>query len=98
MKAQVKTPILIAVVVVLVGGVVYWGMKSIGEAGGLDHGQVQYTPGKPPWMETDPNKKGPGNGPPTSAPGAPAAPGAQTGAPIQPGMPVGPPVLGNGGK
>ncbi|MBI1333789.1 MAG: hypothetical protein JST12_12940 [Armatimonadetes bacterium] len=29
-------------------------------AGDLDQGQVKYTPGVPPWKETDPAKKGPG--------------------------------------
>ena len=43
--------------------VVYLGMNAMSSDGGLDHGQIKYTPGKPPWMETDPSKKGPGGGP-----------------------------------
>jgi len=86
MKEELKNPLMIAVVVVLVAVVAFYGFKSIGNAGNLDQGQVKYTPGKPPWEETDPSKRGPG--------GSPGG-GAQT-APPQPGMPVGPPVLGNG--
>jgi hypothetical protein len=94
MKAQVKGPILVVAVVAVVAVVVYVGMKSIGDAGSLDHGQIQYTPGKPPWLEKDPNKKGPGGAPGGGGPGASSG---QT-APITPGMPVGPPVLNNGSK
>jgi len=51
MKTQVKTPVLVAVAVVLLGGIGYWGVKSMGSAGDLDQGQIKYTPGKPPWLE-----------------------------------------------
>jgi hypothetical protein len=88
MKTQVKAPILVAVGVLFVGGIVYWGIKSVGDAGSLDHGQIKYTPGVPPWLEKDPSKKGPGGTPGASGS---AAPGTQ-------GMPVGPPSIDNGKK
>ncbi len=83
MKAQVKTPIVVVIVVVVLGAVIFFGMKQVGNAGGLDHGQIQYTPGTPPWKETDPNKKGPGGlGSRNASTQAPGAPGA--GAPVGP--------------
>lgn len=90
MKEQVKLPLLVAVIVIAVGIFGYFGMKAM-SAGDLDQGQVKYTPGKPPWMESDPSKRGPGSGPPpvqTSQPN----PGMAGGPP--PGMSA--PVLGNG--
>jgi len=51
MKTQVKTPVLVAVAVVLIGGIGYFGFKTMGSAGDLDHGQIKYTPGKPPWLD-----------------------------------------------
>ena len=71
MKAEIKTPILIAavaIVVIVAGAFIF---KSIGSAGDLDQGQIKYTPGKPPWMETDPSKKGPGSAPGGGGPGGP---------------------------
>ena len=88
MKAQVKTPVIVVAVVAVLGLVIFMGMKTMGDAGSLDHGQIKYTPGKPPWMETDPSKRGPG--------GAPPGVGGQTAPAQAPNMPVGPPVLGNG--
>lgn len=75
MKDQVKVPILVAAVVVLVALVGFIGMKAMG-AGDLDQGQVKYTPGKPPWMESDPSKRGPGGTPGSGAAGAPTPPEA----------------------
>ncbi len=75
MKAEIKTPVLVAIVVVAVAVVGYFIVKSVSNAGNLDQGQVQYTPGKPPWEETDPNKKGPGGAPGGGGPGAPPPPG-----------------------
>lgn len=72
MKEEVKTPLLVAVVVVLVLVVGYFGYKSISGAGNLDQGQIKYTPGKPPWEETDPSKKGPGGAPGGGGFGGPA--------------------------
>lgn len=100
MKDEVKTPVLVVLAVVVLGLVVFFAIKAF-NAGNLDQGQVQYTPGVPPWEEKDPNKRGPGAAPPSSQPGAPAQPGqqptgsAQNQAPTQPGMPVGPPVISN---
>ena len=57
-------------VAVLIG--VVFAVKAVFTAGNLDQGQVQYTPGVPPWQEKDPSKRGPG-----AAPGdakAPAVP------------------------
>jgi len=83
MKAQVKTPVVVVIVVAVLGLVVFFGMKSVGNAGGLDHGQIPYTPGVPPFKETDPTKKGPGGlGSHDAAMQAPGAPGA--GAPVAP--------------
>ncbi len=81
MKAQVKTPLMVVIGVVVVGVLFYFGSKAL-SAGDLDQGQVKYTPGKPPWMETDPSKQGPGaHGPGAGGPppaGAPTGPdGAQ---------------------
>jgi len=91
MKEQVKTPLLVAVIVIAVGIFGYLGMKAMG-AGDLDQGQVKYTPGKPPWMETDPSKRGPGGTPAGGTPPANLNPGVAGGPP--PGMSA--PVLGNG--
>ena len=87
MNQQVKLPMIVVAVIALVALVVVLGSKAM-SAGDLDQGQVQYTPGKPPWMETDPNKKGPGGAPGGGGPGAPPPPG---GGP--PGMSA--PTLGN---
>ena len=100
MKAEIKTPVIVVVVINVVALVGFFGSKMIGGSGDLDQGQVKYTPGKPPWMETDPSKKGPGaspNGGGMSAPGgsAPAQPGGNAPANAPPGM--GAPALGNGG-
>jgi len=88
MKEQIKTPILIVIAVVFVVAVGLWGYSTIGKAGNLDQGQIKYTPGTPPWLEKDPNKRGPG-GPS----GAGVVTSQTGGAPSQPGMPVGPPVI-----
>ncbi len=96
MKAELKTPAIVVVVIALVAVIGWVGMKAVGGSGNLDQGQVKYTPGKPPWLETDPSKKGPGGSPSGGGPGVPSpaqtAPGAPNGAP------VGPPTLGNGPK
>jgi hypothetical protein len=93
MKAEVKTPVLVAVVVAGILVLSYFLLKTMGSAGNLDQGQVQYTPGKPPWEETDASKKGPGTSPGASSGAAPsgvpsAAPATTpTGAaPAPPGM------------
>ncbi len=88
MKAQIKTPLIIGALAVFVVGILYWGVKLVGGSGNLDQGQVKYTPGKPPWLETDPSKRGPGSGPP---------PVAGSDAPTR-SIPNGPPVIGNGIK
>jgi hypothetical protein len=96
MKGEVKTPVIVVVVILVLGVVVYFGMKMMSGAGGLDQGQIQYTPGTPPWMEKDPNKKGVGG---LGSHGAGAPPAASTNnapANAPPGM--GAPVLGNGGS
>lgn len=62
MKEQAKVPVIVIVVVLVAALLFYFGSKAF-KAGNLDQGQVNYTPGKPPWQETDPSKKGPG-GPP----------------------------------
>jgi len=83
MKAQVKTPVLVVIVVAVLGAVIFFGMKSVGNAGGLDQGQIKYTPGVPPFKETDPTKRGPGGlGSHSAASQAPGAPGP--GAPVAP--------------
>lgn len=90
MKAEVKTPVLVGVVVAAILVLSYFLLKTMGSAGNLDQGQVQYTPGKPPWEETDANRKGPGTSPGGSPPsGAPSAAPATTpmgAAPAPPGM------------
>lgn len=106
MKEQLKLPLVIVAVLALVGFVFVLGKKAI-SAGDLDQGQIQYTPGVPPWQEKDPKKGLPGGPPPVNpatsqvpgtAPGAPtgvqASPG-QGGQPLPPGMT--PPVIDNGG-
>ncbi len=73
MKTQIKTPVLVIAVIAVLGVVVAWGLKTAGGAGNLDQGQVQYTPGKPPWLETDASKRGPGGAPANGLPvGAPS--------------------------
>jgi hypothetical protein len=56
-KIEVKTPVLVVVAVCVVGLLAFWGVKTVGQSGNLDHGQVQYTPGVPPWLEKDPAKR-----------------------------------------
>jgi len=51
MKAEVKPPVLIAIVVALVVAVGFLIFKFAGAGGGLDNGQVKYTPGVPPWLD-----------------------------------------------
>lgn len=97
MKKEVKTPLLVVIAVVAVAVLIYLGAKLIGSTGDLDQGQVKYTPGRPPWEETDPSKKGPGGPPGGGGPGAPKGAGAQQLPPGTPqGIPAGPPTLGNG--
>ena len=88
MKAQVKGPVVVIAIIAVVGFVVYLGMNTISNSGGLDHGQIKYTPGKPPWMEKDSSKKGPGGSPGVANSNGSAAPG----------MPGGSPVINNTGK
>ena len=97
MKQQVKTPLLVTVAVIAAAVLIYFGAKLIGSTGDLDQGQVKYTPGKPPWEETDPSKRGPGGAPGGGGPGAPSA-GSQAQVPpgTPQGIPAGPPTLGNG--
>lgn len=94
MKDEVKTPVIVVAALVVIGLIVFFAMKAL-NAGNLDQGQIQYTPGVPPWQETDPNKRGPGSGPPSAQTGQQPAGDAQSQAPMQPGMPVGPPVINN---
>jgi len=97
MKDEVKTPVIVVLAVVVIGLIVFFAVKAF-NAGNLDQGQVQYTPGVPPWQEKDPNKRGPGGAPAlnqTGAPGQQASGYVQNQAPMQPGMPVGPPVISN---
>lgn len=97
MKGEVKTPVIIAVVAIAVVVLGYFLLKTMNGAGNLDQGQVQYTPGKPPWEETDASKKGTGASPgtpgqqPGSATTPPPAPNGS--APVPPGMSA--PTLGN---
>lgn len=100
MKSEVKTPVIVAVAIVALIVLGYFLVKTMGGAGNLDQGQVQYTPGKPPWEETDPSKKGPGASPGSPSGGPPA--GAPSAAPVTtpsgtqaapPGMSA--PTLGN---
>jgi len=64
---EIKAPVIVVAVVAIVAVLLYFGLKA-SSTGDLDQGQVQYTPGKPPW--DDPLKKGsqttpqPGGGPP----------------------------------
>lgn len=100
MKSEIKTPVIVVVIIAVVTLLVFVGMK-LNNTGGLDSGQVKYTPGKPPWEETDPSKKGPG-GPPSGGPtaGGPGAgselAGANAAPPPPGGAPVGAPVINNG--
>ena len=75
MKQEIKTPVLIVIAVLVLAGVGYFIMQSVGNAGNLDHGQVKYNPGVPPFLEKDPTKRGPGGSTPNAQPGAPPAPG-----------------------
>lgn len=98
---ELKTPIVVAIVVIVVGVAAFFGYRAMSSAGDLDQGQVKYTPGKPPWLETDPNKKGPGASPGAGVAGAPQQNGgstAQTAPPQAPNMPVGPPTVNNNGS
>lgn len=96
MKEQVKTPVLIAVAVIAAIVLIAWGSKMMAASNGdLDQGQIKYTPGKPPWEETDPSKKGPG-----AAPGGPPSSGVpSTSAVAKPpaNLPVGAPSVNNAG-
>lgn len=83
MNDKIKTPALITLAVVVVGAIAYFGFNTINNTGNLDQGQVKYTPGKPPWEETDPSKRGPGGTPGAGGPPAGASPAGA------------PPVLGN---
>ena len=90
MKQEIKTPLIVTVVAVVALVLGYFGYQSIARAGNLDQGQVNYTPGKPPWEETDPSKRGPG-GPPggggVPGPAASTAPStAQPQANVPPGL------------
>jgi len=94
MKAEIKTPVLVAVVVIAVAIVGYLILNSVSNAGNLDQGQVKYTPGKPPWEETDPNKKGPGGAPGGGGPGMPPGGGPPGGGPAGGGPGTGGPPPG----
>lgn len=94
MRDQVKTPIIVVAAILVIGVVVFFAMKAF-NAGNLDQGQVEYTPGVPPWLEKDPNKQGPGTTPGGQPGQQPAgANGQPQQAPMQPGMP-GPSAIGN---
>lgn len=75
MKEQLKTPLIVAVAVVALAFAVFMGMRFT-NAGNLDQGQTNYTPGTPPWMEKDAAKQGPGGAPGGGTPGAPPGMGA----------------------
>lgn len=51
MREELKTPLMIALAVVAVALLAFFGYRTIGGAGQLDQGQIEYTPGVPPWME-----------------------------------------------
>lgn len=86
MKQEIKTPLLIAIAAVALIGLAVWGFSFMNNTGNLDQGQIKYTPGKPPWMENDPSKQGPGGAPGQATPGQGA-----------PGPGVAPPAINNGG-
>jgi hypothetical protein len=69
-----------AVVALVVAFVMIKGALTVGD---LDRGQVQYTPGVPPWKEADANKRGPGAGPGSAqtqaTPSGAQSPAASTG-------------------
>ncbi len=68
MKTEVKSPAVVAAVIAFVLLLGYFGFRYMNSVGSLDHGQVSYTPGVPPWLEKDPTKRGPaglGNHTPT---------------------------------
>jgi hypothetical protein len=92
MKAEIKTPVIIVVVVAVVAVLGYFAFNSVANLGNLDQGQVKYTPGKPPWEETDPSKKGPGGAPGGGGPGVPSG-GAPTNTRPD-GVPAAPPGMG----
>ena len=76
MKKQLKLPIAI-ICVIAAGALAAFGISHSMSVGSLDHGQVKYTPGVPPWMEKAPSKRGaPGLG--SGAVGGTPAPGAGT--------------------
>ncbi len=89
MKAEVKTPVLIAIVTLVVVVLGFFIFKGVSNAGNLDQGQVKYTPGKLPSAESDPSKQGPGGPPPAGGPpplsgqpvGGPGGPPPGLGAP-----------------
>ena len=85
MKGEVKTPVLVAVVVVAVAIAGLLLFKVTG-GGDLDNGQVKYTPGVPPWMD----KQNGASQPSGVGNGQPAAPSN-----MPPGMSA-PSVGGNG--
>jgi hypothetical protein len=72
MKEQLKTPLIVIAAIVAVALAVFMVTKAAG-GGNLDQGQVKYTPGVPPWQESDPSKQGPGGAPGGGGPGASAA-------------------------
>ncbi|MDR3690037.1 MAG: hypothetical protein P4L46_11705 [Fimbriimonas sp.] len=84
MKTEIKTPIIVVAAIAIIAVIGYFGMKMVNDSGSLDHGQIKYTPGVPPWLEKDASKKGPGTGAPAAPGGGPAG--------------VGAPVIGTGGK
>jgi hypothetical protein len=94
MKQEIKTPIIVVVATLVVGLVAWYGLGQVGNAGNLDQGQIKYTPGKPPWQESDPSKQGPGG-----APGGGGF-GATGQAPAAGGPPPGftPPTVNNSGN
>lgn len=61
MKSEVKTPVLIVAVVVLVALAGFAILKFAGGGGDLDQGQVKYTPGVPPWMDKQNGASQPSN-------------------------------------
>lgn len=67
MKEELKTPLMVILAVIAVAAIAFYGFRTIGGAGGLDRGQIEYTPGVPPWMEESKAQQ-PAGGPPTGAP------------------------------
>ena len=97
MKSEIKPPAIIAIIVVAVLAIGFVINKFVAHSGDLDQGQVQSTPGKPPWQETDPSKKGPGGPPGGGGPGAGGAGAPSVNPQGQPTAPpgMGAPTLGN---